>query len=160
MLVVTKADLGAVAERAVRDLGAGAARAGRPALVLAVSSPRRPPAWTLADALDAHRAGLDLPAARTRACRAGMRSRISCRSTARAASGRWAAAAPRARSSPSRIPGSEPRRCCGRWKRGRPGTRVALTASDPSSRGDSRGLTLSVGAKQVRGGGREPAGRA
>ncbi len=72
VLVVTKADLGQPATRAVRDLGMALRSLGGAAPVLAVSSV--PPATgveALADALDAHRAGLDLPAARARARRLG-----------------------------------------------------------------------------------------
>ena len=74
MLVVTKADLGAIALRAVRDLQAalGARSAQRGTPVVAVSSIRPVSGIDeLVDALDAHRAGLDLPAARTRARRLG-----------------------------------------------------------------------------------------
>ena len=72
VLVVSKADLGAVAQRAVRDLRAALRSLGDGAPVLAVSSVH-PVAGVeaLADALDAHRAGLDLAAARTRARRLG-----------------------------------------------------------------------------------------
>jgi len=73
VLVVTKADLGLVALRAVRDLkGAMRALGERGTAVVAVSSV--PPAsgiGELADALDAHREALDLPAARTHARRLG-----------------------------------------------------------------------------------------
>jgi LAO/AO transport system kinase len=73
VLVVTKADLGASARRAEHDLRAalGALGAGETP-VLAVSSLR--PATgidALADALAAHRAGLDLTATRTRVRRLG-----------------------------------------------------------------------------------------
>ncbi|HZB77525.1 MAG TPA: AAA family ATPase, partial [Solirubrobacteraceae bacterium] len=60
VLVVTKADRGAIATRAVRDLRLALAALGDPAPVLAVSS--LPPGQgvdELAAALDAHRAGLD-----------------------------------------------------------------------------------------------------
>ena len=72
VLVVTKADLGPVAERAVRDLRAALRALGDGAPVVAVSGVH-PVAGigALADALDAHRAGLDLAAARTRARRLG-----------------------------------------------------------------------------------------
>jgi LAO/AO transport system kinase len=72
VLVVTKADLGTVADRAVRDLRAALRALGDGAPVLAVSSvhPVRG-VDALADALDEHRAGLDLAAARTRARRLG-----------------------------------------------------------------------------------------
>ena len=73
VLVVTKADLGAVAGRAEHDLRVALGALGALATpVLAVSS--LPPGAgidALADALDAHRAGLDLGAARTRARRLG-----------------------------------------------------------------------------------------
>lgn len=72
VLVVTKADLGTVAQRAVRDLRAALRSLGDRAPVVAVSSVH-PVAGIeeLADALDAHRAGLDVAAARTRARRLG-----------------------------------------------------------------------------------------
>ena len=73
VLVVTKADLGAVAQRAVRDLRAALRSLGDGAPVLAglLASLRSTGIEALADALDAHRAGLDLAAARTRARRLG-----------------------------------------------------------------------------------------
>jgi LAO/AO transport system kinase len=72
VLVVTKADLGAVADRAVRDLRAALRSLGDRAPVVAVSSIHPVTGVdALADALDAHRAQLDLPAARTRARRLG-----------------------------------------------------------------------------------------
>ncbi|MGH2945867.1 MAG: ArgK protein [Solirubrobacteraceae bacterium] len=73
VLVVTKADLGTVAQRAVRDLRAALRSLGeRGVPVVAVSSvPPVDGVDALVDALDAHRAGLDLPAARTRARRLG-----------------------------------------------------------------------------------------
>jgi LAO/AO transport system kinase len=72
VLVVTKADLGPVAERAVRDLRAALRALGDGAPVVAVSSVHPVSGiGALADALDAHRAGLDLAAARTRARRLG-----------------------------------------------------------------------------------------
>ena len=68
VLVVTKADLGDAAQRARRDLGQALRAVGsRDVPVLAVSSV--PPAMgvdELARALDEHRAGLDLAAARLR----------------------------------------------------------------------------------------------
>jgi LAO/AO transport system kinase len=72
VLVVTKSDLGAVADRAVRDLRAALRSLGDGAPVVAVSS-IHPVAGVeeLADALDEHRARLDLQAARTRARRLG-----------------------------------------------------------------------------------------
>ena len=72
VLVVTKADLGQIAARAVRDLRMALRSLGDDAPVLAVCSVH-PVAGVeeLADALDAHRAGLDLPAARARARRLG-----------------------------------------------------------------------------------------
>jgi GTPase len=73
VLVVTKADLGRVADRAVDDLHAALRALGQGGVpVVAASS--LPPATgieELMDALDAHRAALDLPAARTRARRLG-----------------------------------------------------------------------------------------
>jgi LAO/AO transport system kinase len=72
LLVVTKADLGDIALRARRDLSAALRSLGeRDKQVLAVSS--LAPAEGIDDlvaALDAHRAGLDLPARRTAARRA------------------------------------------------------------------------------------------
>ena len=71
-LVVTKADLGAVATRAVRDLRAAMRSLGSRTPVLAVSS--LPPASGIDDliaALDAHRQGLDLAATRVRTRRLG-----------------------------------------------------------------------------------------
>jgi len=73
VLVVTKADLGQVAQRARRDLHAALRSLGeREVPVVAVSS-LAPPAGIedLVQALDEHRARLDLPAARTRARRLG-----------------------------------------------------------------------------------------
>jgi GTPase len=71
VLVVTKADLGDIALRAQRDLSAALRSLGkRDVPVVAVSS--LPPASgveELVAALDSHRAGLDLPAARGRARR-------------------------------------------------------------------------------------------
>jgi LAO/AO transport system kinase len=73
VLVVTKADLGVVATRAVRDLRSALGSLGDAGTeVLAVSS--LPPVAgidELVDALDAHRAGLDLLAVRGRARRLG-----------------------------------------------------------------------------------------
>jgi LAO/AO transport system kinase len=73
VLVVTKADLGQVAVRARRDLNAALRSLGeRDTAVVPVSS--IPPVAgidELIEALDAHRAGLDLPAARMRARRLG-----------------------------------------------------------------------------------------
>ena len=71
-LVVTKADLGPVATRAVRDLRAALRALGSTTPVLAVSS--LPPVTGIADliaALDEHRAGLDVAAARRRSRRLG-----------------------------------------------------------------------------------------
>jgi GTPase len=73
VLVVTKADLGAVARRAVRDLQAAMralSEGGVPVLAVA-SLPPVAGVEELAGALDAHRARLDLPATRTRARRLG-----------------------------------------------------------------------------------------
>ena len=70
LLVVTKADLGVVAQRARRDLLAALRALGSDADVVMVSSV--PPAQgfdELVEALDRHRERLDLPARRTRARR-------------------------------------------------------------------------------------------
>jgi LAO/AO transport system kinase len=70
LLVVTKADLGVVAQRARRDLQAAVRALGSEAEVLMVSSV--PPAQgfdELAAAIDRHREALDLPGRRTRARR-------------------------------------------------------------------------------------------
>ena len=72
VLVVTKADLGQIASRARRDLSAALRSLGSATPVTAVSS--LPPVQgveELADALDAHRASLDLPARRLAARRSG-----------------------------------------------------------------------------------------
>src|SRR5918998_5866844 len=72
VLVVTKSDLGTVAERAVRDLRAALRTLGDRAPVVAVSSVHPVEGIeALADALDAHRDGLDIATARTRARRLG-----------------------------------------------------------------------------------------
>jgi GTPase len=72
VLVVTKADLGAVANRAVRDLRMALRSLGDGAPVLAVCSVPPPDGIdALADALEAHRAALDLHAARARSRRLG-----------------------------------------------------------------------------------------
>jgi LAO/AO transport system kinase len=73
VLVVTKADLGVVATRARRDLAAALRSLGESDVpVVAVSSvPPVSGVDELVEALDAHRAGLDLPAARVRARRLG-----------------------------------------------------------------------------------------
>ncbi|HVL95476.1 MAG TPA: GTP-binding protein [Solirubrobacteraceae bacterium] len=73
VLVVTKADLGQVATRARRDLHAALRSLGaRDTPVVAVSSVPPPSGvGELADALDAHRERIDLPAARTRTRRLG-----------------------------------------------------------------------------------------
>jgi LAO/AO transport system kinase len=73
VLVVTKADLGQVALRARRDLNAALRSLGaRDTSVVAVSSVPPPSGIEeLVEALDAHRAGLDLPARRTSARRLG-----------------------------------------------------------------------------------------
>ena len=71
VLVVTKADLGDAARRAQRDLAQALRTLGsRDTPVLAVSSVPPPQGVEeLADALDAHRASIDLPRARLRARR-------------------------------------------------------------------------------------------
>jgi len=73
VLVVTKADLGQVAQRARRDLHAALRSLGeRDVAVVAVSSvPPEAGIDDLVAALDAHRAGLDVAAARTRTRRLG-----------------------------------------------------------------------------------------
>src|SRR6476469_728123 len=73
VLVVTKADLGNLAESAVRDLSAAlGALDARDTAVVAVSSLAPPQGiGDLVAALDAHRAALDLPARRLAARRAG-----------------------------------------------------------------------------------------
>jgi len=71
VLVVTKADLGRIATRAVSDLRAALRSLGSPATAVVAVSSVPPPSGieALADALDAHRAGLDVPARRLRARR-------------------------------------------------------------------------------------------
>ena len=73
VLVVTKADLGAVAARAQRDLAAALQSLGESRVpVVAVSSITPVSGFDdLVGALDAHRARLDLPAVRMRARRLG-----------------------------------------------------------------------------------------
>jgi LAO/AO transport system kinase len=70
VLVVTKSDLGQVAVRARADLAAALHSLDSVSAVVSVSS-IAPPAGIeeLVDALDAHRAGLDLPARRVRSRR-------------------------------------------------------------------------------------------
>jgi GTPase len=71
VLVVTKADLGDVALRARRDLSAALRSLGRRDTPVVAVSSIPPPSGIdeLVAALDAHRAGLDVPAARARARR-------------------------------------------------------------------------------------------
>ncbi len=73
VLVVTKADLGDIAMRARRDLSAALRSVGsRETAVVSVSALSPPTGLQdLVAALDAHRAGLDVAARRTRARRAG-----------------------------------------------------------------------------------------
>jgi LAO/AO transport system kinase len=73
VLVVTKADLGQVAQRARRDLGAALRSLGRRDTAVVCVSSIAPVQGVdeLADALDAHRAGLDLHRRRLAARRAG-----------------------------------------------------------------------------------------
>jgi LAO/AO transport system kinase len=73
VLVVTKADLGLVAQRALRDLRAAlrSLGAGGTEVVSVSSIPPRRGFDELVAALDAHRAGLDLAAARSHARRMG-----------------------------------------------------------------------------------------
>ena len=105
VLVVTKADLGPVATRALADLRAALRALGSARDRRCSRSPRSPPPSgidELVDALDAHRAGLDLPgpaAARAGAC---TRWPTSSPSTASAACGPSAAGARPSAGSPSR----------------------------------------------------------
>ncbi len=71
VLVVTKSDLGEVAERARRDLTMALASLGSRGVPVIATSAAPPPRNIdeLAAAIDAHREALDLPAARTRARR-------------------------------------------------------------------------------------------
>jgi LAO/AO transport system kinase len=71
VLVVTKADLGQVATRALADLRAAVRSLGSAGTAVVAVSSLAPPAGieTLIDALDAHRHGLDLPARRARSRR-------------------------------------------------------------------------------------------
>src|SRR4051794_22425752 len=73
VLVVTKADLGTSARRAEQDLRAALGALGARDTPLVTVSALRPASGieSLADALDAHRAALDLAATRTRAHRLG-----------------------------------------------------------------------------------------
>jgi LAO/AO transport system kinase len=73
VLVVTKADLGQVATRARRDLTAALRSLGSAAVPVVAVSSVPPPSGIdeLVEALDAHRADLDVAAARTRARRLG-----------------------------------------------------------------------------------------
>jgi LAO/AO transport system kinase len=63
VLVVTKADLGRIAMRAVADLHAALQALGSPGTAVVAVSSLAPPSGIgdLVDALDAHRAGLDVP---------------------------------------------------------------------------------------------------
>ena len=73
MLVVTKADLGPIALRAVRDLRAALGALGESGTPVVAVSAVHPVSGVeeLIEALDAHRAGLELPPARMRARRLG-----------------------------------------------------------------------------------------
>jgi LAO/AO transport system kinase len=72
VLVVTKADLGPVAERSLEDLRAALRALGSPAPVVAVSAVPPPRGLEeLSAALDAHRAGLDVAARRVAGRRVG-----------------------------------------------------------------------------------------
>ena len=96
VLVVTKADLGAVARRAVRDLRRGAALARRARQRRSSPCPRSPRSAAideLVDALDAHRARARPARRRARARAASARWPTSSPSTASAACARSAAAA-------------------------------------------------------------------
>jgi LAO/AO transport system kinase len=97
VLVVTKADLGALASSAARDLSAAMRSLGSSTRVLAVSS-LPPPSGIeeLAGALAEHRAGLDIAAARLHARRAGALTDFAAEHgerAVRALGGRRAAAA-------------------------------------------------------------------
>jgi LAO/AO transport system kinase len=85
VLVVTKSDLGLVAQRAVRDLRAALRALGdADTKVIAVSSVYPPSGIDeLIAALDAHRERLDLAAARVRARRLGARAHIGAEHGAR-----------------------------------------------------------------------------
>jgi hypothetical protein len=71
VLVLTKADLETAARRAIADLSAALTTLGAPDTRLCPVSSTPPPTGIaeLVDALDAHRASLDLPARRLRARR-------------------------------------------------------------------------------------------
>ena len=71
VLVVTKSDLGRVAERAVVDLQASLRALGAPETPVVAVSSASPPSGIadLAGALEAHRSGLDLPGRRLKARR-------------------------------------------------------------------------------------------
>jgi len=71
LLVVTKADLGAPAQKAQRDLGAALRALGAPDTPVVAVSSVPPPSGIdeLVEALDEHRASLDLAASRARARR-------------------------------------------------------------------------------------------
>jgi LAO/AO transport system kinase len=73
VLVVTKADTGAAAERTVRDLRAALEALGGDAVPVLATAALPPPRGVdaLADALEAHRTSLDLSAVRLAARRAG-----------------------------------------------------------------------------------------
>ncbi|MGI8903446.1 MAG: ArgK protein [Solirubrobacteraceae bacterium] len=73
VVVLTKADLGAAASRTLGDLRTALGSLGATDTLLLAVSALAPPSGIgeLADALDAHREGLDVPARRLRARRAG-----------------------------------------------------------------------------------------
>ena len=73
VLVVTKADLGRPAQRALGDLRAALGALGEPAVPVVAVSSIAPVSGIdeLVETLDAHRSGLDVPAARVRARRLG-----------------------------------------------------------------------------------------
>ena len=106
VLVVTKADLGDTATRARRDLHAALRSIGaRGTPVVPVSSVPPPSGIdALVDALDAHRAGLDLDARRTARAAFGRAVRTSWPSAATPGCGRSAGAGPRCASWMHRIP--------------------------------------------------------
>ena len=109
VLVVTKADLGDVALRAQRDLRGAASLGSRATPVLAVSSVPPPSGIDeLVEALDEHRAGLDLAAARLRARRlaalASWSPTTASARCARSAAGARRSACSRSRTRPSTCP--------------------------------------------------------
>jgi LAO/AO transport system kinase len=98
VLVVTKADLGPLAQRAARDLSAALGALGSASVPVLTVSSMAPTSGIeeLADALDAHRSEIDVDEARTRARRLGALAEFSAEHGAqgvRAIGGRSAAEA-------------------------------------------------------------------